>query len=105
MVESSEEEYNVPSMESVTTQSKINTIYQSKTKKGIRKICFELLDLKDADSLQACEINDMVSTEVEDQRMQFLEHFDVLLAEHKIEEAIKAIDVEERSHPEMKGSG
>ncbi|KAL2514195.1 Exocyst complex component EXO84C [Forsythia ovata] len=104
MVGSSEEEYDVPSMESVTPQSKIDTIYQSKTKKGIMKICFELLDLKDADSIQACEINDMVSTEVEDQRMQFLEHIDVLLAEHKIEEAIEVIDTEERSHPELKES-
>ncbi|KAL2549501.1 exocyst complex component EXO84C [Forsythia ovata] len=36
--------------------------------------------------------------------MQFLEHIDVLLAEHKIEEAIEAIDAEERSHPELKES-
>ncbi|CAA3010770.1 exocyst complex component EXO84C [Olea europaea subsp. europaea] len=173
MVESSEEEDDFPSMESVTPQSKIDTIYQSKTEKGIRKICFELLDLKDAvenlcsntltkysaflrlsdevvemkhelnelrkhissqgilvqdlmggvcreleewsqisgdiqevqDSLQACEINDMVSTEVEGRRMQFLDHIDVLLAEHKIEEAIEAIDAEERSYPELKSSG
>lgn len=47
-MESSEEEDDFPSIESVTPQSKIDTIYQSKTEKGIRKICFELLDLKDA---------------------------------------------------------
>ncbi|CAI9782227.1 unnamed protein product [Fraxinus pennsylvanica] len=173
MVESSEEEDDFPSMESVTPQSKIDTIYQSKTEKGIRKICFELLDLKDAvenlcsntltkysaflrlsdevvemkhelnelqkhissqgilvqdlmggvcreleewsqisgdiqevqDSLQTCEINDIVYTGVENQRMQFLDHIDVLLAEHKIEEAIEAIDAEERSYPELKVSG
>ncbi|PIN02337.1 Exocyst complex subunit [Handroanthus impetiginosus] len=173
MVESSEEEDDFPSMESVTPQSKIDTIYQSKTEKGIRKICFELLDLKDAvenlcsntrtkylaflrlsdevvemkhelnelhkhisgqgilvqdlmsgvaqelekwsraggdvqeadDNSQTHEIDDIFSTEVEDQRMQFLEHIDVLLAEHKIEEAIDAIDVEERNHPGLKGPG
>lgn len=33
MVESSEEEDDFPSMESVTPQSKIDTIYQSKTEK------------------------------------------------------------------------
>ncbi|KAK1441280.1 hypothetical protein QVD17_07126 [Tagetes erecta] len=45
---SSDEEDEFPSIESVTPQSKIDTIYQSKTEKGIRKLCFELLDLKDA---------------------------------------------------------
>ncbi|KAI7733199.1 hypothetical protein M8C21_006163 [Ambrosia artemisiifolia] len=45
---SSEEEDDFPCIESVTPQSKIDTIYQSKTEKGIRKLCFELLDLKDA---------------------------------------------------------
>ncbi|KAK4493421.1 hypothetical protein RD792_017675 [Penstemon davidsonii] len=172
MVESSEEEDDFPSMETVTPQSKIDTVYQSKTEKGIRKICFELLDLKDAvenlcsntrtkylaflrlsdevvemkhelnelqkhissqgilvqdlmggvsqeleqwsracgddleavDSSQIREIDEIFSTEVEDQRMQFLEHVDVFLAEHKIEEAIDAIDAEERNHPELKGS-
>lgn len=33
MVESSEEEDDFPSMESVTPQSKIDTVYQSKTEK------------------------------------------------------------------------
>ncbi|KAA8544779.1 hypothetical protein F0562_019517 [Nyssa sinensis] len=47
-MESSEEDDDFPSIESVTPQSKIDTIYQSKTEKGIRKLCFELLDLKDA---------------------------------------------------------
>lgn len=39
MVESSEEEDDFPSMESVTPQSKIDTVYQSKTEKvsGKRK--------------------------------------------------------------------
>ncbi|GFQ04827.1 exocyst complex component exo84c [Phtheirospermum japonicum] len=165
MVESSEEEDDYPSIESVTPQSKIDTIYQSKTEKGIRKICFELLDLKDAvenlcsntrtkylaflrlsdevvemkhelndlqkhisaqgilvqdlmsgvsqeldqwsragdDIPEAHETDDIIfSTESDDQRTQFLEHFDVLLAEHKIEEAIDAIDAEERNHLDQK---
>ncbi|XP_051128962.1 exocyst complex component EXO84C [Andrographis paniculata] len=173
MVDSSEEEDDFPSMENVTPQSKIDTLYQSKTEKGIRKICFELLDLKDAvenlcsntrtkylaflrlsdevvemkhelnelDNLisnhknlvrdlmsgvfqeleewkqaggvaleaggdsDAYALENIFSSEVEDQRVQFLEHVDVLLAEHKIEEAIDAIDAEERNHPELKGSG
>ncbi|KAL3616739.1 hypothetical protein CASFOL_039133 [Castilleja foliolosa] len=164
MVESSEEEDDYPSIESVTPQSKIDTIYQSKTEKGIRKICFELLDLKDAvenlcsntrtkylaflrlsdevvemkhelnelqkhisvqgilvqdlmsgvsqeldqwsrvsdDVLEDQETDDIFSTESDNQRTQFLEHFDVLLAEHKIEEAIDAIDLEERNHTDQK---
>ncbi|KAL7131281.1 hypothetical protein ABFS83_13G187800 [Erythranthe nasuta] len=170
MVESSEEEDDFPSMETVTPQSKIDTIYQSKTEKGIRKICFELLDLKDAvenlcsntrtkylaflrltdevvemkhelnelqkhisaqgilvqdlmggvsqelekwsctdgdvlqsdDSSQTRDIDDIFLPEVEDKKLQFLEHVDVLLAEHKIEEAIDAIDAEERNQPELK---
>ncbi|KAL6502213.1 hypothetical protein OROHE_024806 [Orobanche hederae] len=173
MVESSDEEDDYPSMESVTPQSKIDTIYQSKTEKGIRKICFELLDLKDAvenlcsnthtkylaflrlsdevvetkhelnelqkhisaqgilvqdlisgvsqelqewshagenaqeaeDDSQTRDIKDIFSTEVEDHWMHFLEHVDVLLAEHKIEEAIDAIDAEERNHPDQKVLG
>ncbi|KZV42511.1 hypothetical protein F511_38536 [Dorcoceras hygrometricum] len=173
MVESSEEEDDFPSMESVTSQSKIDTKYQSKTEKGIRKICFELLDLKDAvenlcgdtrtkylaflrlsdevvetkhelnelqkhisaqgllvqdlmsgvcqeldewsrasgdiqevpESHQPSDMDYLVSTEVEDQRIQLLEHIDVLLAEHKIDEAIDAIDAAERNNPELKGFG
>ncbi|KAG8385124.1 hypothetical protein BUALT_Bualt03G0009100 [Buddleja alternifolia] len=62
-------------------------------------------DLEAKDTSPTREIDDIFSTEVEDQRMQFLEHVDVLLAEHKIEEAIDAIDAEERNHPELKGSG
>lgn len=57
------------------------------------------------DNSDTLEIENIFSSEVEDQRVQFLEHVDVLLAEHKIEEAIDAIDVEERNHPELKGTG
>lgn len=51
------------------------------------------------------ESENIFSPDVEDQRVQFLEHVDVLLAEHKIEEAIDVIDAEERNETELKGSG
>ncbi|XP_016460553.1 exocyst complex component EXO84C [Nicotiana tabacum] len=172
-MESSEEEDDFPCIESVTPQSKIDSIYQSKTEKGIRKICFELLDLKDAvenlcgntrtkclaflrlseevvetehelnelrkhisaqgilvqdlmngvcreldewsrasgdvqeanESLQSSDYGDTLMNAMEDENVLFLENIDVLLAEHKIEEAIEAIDAKERSHPELKSSG
>ncbi|XP_043689696.1 exocyst complex component EXO84C isoform X2 [Telopea speciosissima] len=47
-MESSEEDDDFPAHEWITPQSKIDAIYQSNTEKGIRKICCELLDLKDA---------------------------------------------------------
>lgn len=170
-MESSEEEDDFPSIESVTPQSKIDTIYQSKTEKGIRKLCFELLDLKDAVE-NLCgntqskylaflrlseevvevehELNELqknisalgilvqdllsgvyhelgewsranpgllnteelqkdseidFSNEAEDEKRLCLENIDVLLAEHKVEEAIEAIDAEERRLPELKSSG
>ncbi|EPS72961.1 hypothetical protein M569_01795 [Genlisea aurea] len=178
MVESSEEEEDFPSMESITPQSKIDTVYQSKTEKatqplGIRKICFELLDLKDAVenlcsntrtkylaflrlsdevvemkhelnelqkhiSAQGILVQDLITgvsqelehwsrtngedsgadadsrasivkstvkSESDDRRTRFLEHVDVLLAEHKIVEAIHVVDEEERNNPELKQSG
>ncbi|XP_058198251.1 exocyst complex component EXO84C isoform X2 [Rhododendron vialii] len=172
-MESSEEEDDFPSIESVTPQSKIDTIYQSNTEKGIRKLCFELLDLKDAvenlcgntrtkylaflrlseevvetehelndlrklisaqgilvhdlKSGVCCELDewnqvigdireteqnqenskleDPLPNEAEDHKRIFLENVDVLLAEHKVEEALEALDIEETSHPELKGSG
>ncbi|KAI8524713.1 hypothetical protein RHMOL_Rhmol13G0169800 [Rhododendron molle] len=172
-MESSEEEDDFPSIESVTPQSEIDTIYQSNTEKGIRKLCFELLDLKDAVenlcgntrtkylaflrlseevvetehelndlrkliSAQGILVHDLMSgvcreldewnqvigdireteqnqenskledplpNEAEDHKRIFLENVDVLLAEHKVEEALEALDVEETSHPELKGSG
>lgn len=40
-----------------------------------------------------------------DAKTIFLEKIDVLLAEHKVEEAIEALDAEERNSPELKSSG
>ncbi|KAL0905540.1 hypothetical protein M5K25_023967 [Dendrobium thyrsiflorum] len=47
-MDSSEEEDDFSTHEYITPQSCINAIYQSKTEKDIRRICTELLDLKDA---------------------------------------------------------
>ncbi|KAI3776815.1 hypothetical protein L1987_46605 [Smallanthus sonchifolius] len=167
---SGEEEDDFPCIESVTPQSKIDTIYQSKTEKGIRKLCFELLDLKDAvenlcgntrtkylaflrlseevvemehelnelrknisaqgilvqDLLSGVyhelgewsranpnlldaeplkkgnEVDILFSNKKEDEMKLHLENIDILLAEHKVREAIDAIEVieaEERKHP------
>ncbi|XAR59396.1 hypothetical protein NMG60_11015222 [Bertholletia excelsa] len=172
-MESSEEDDDFPAMESVTPQSKIDTIYQSKTEKGIRKLCFELLDLKDAvenlcgnrhtkyfaflrlseevvetehelnelrkhisahgilvqdlmtgvcreldewnkatgdiqetdQNLENFELEGPFPNEAKGHQRIFLENVDVLLAEHKVEEALEALDAEEKSHPELKGLG
>ncbi|XP_028785182.1 exocyst complex component EXO84C [Neltuma alba] len=172
-MESSEEEDDFPSIEGIIPQSKVDSLYQSHTEKGIRKLCCELLDLKDAVenlcgnmhskflaflriseeavevkhelielrkhiSAQGILVQDLmtgVSHELEkwnqssndvdqiqqepeisellepltneryDRKTVFLENIDVLLAEHKLEEALEAIDAEEKSSPELKGSG
>ncbi|GLU22597.1 hypothetical protein SLE2022_386610 [Rubroshorea leprosula] len=172
-MESSEEDDDFPSIESITPQTKIDSIYQSNTEKGIRKLCCELLNLKDAvenlcgdaqakylaflrvseeviemehelvelrkhisaqgilvrnlitgvcreleewnqanaDNGEAqpfpeiSEVEDSLPREAEDPMMIFLEKIDVLLAEHKVEEAIDAFDAEERNSIELKGSG
>ncbi|XP_023751787.2 exocyst complex component EXO84C [Lactuca sativa] len=165
-MDSSEEEDDFPSIESVTPQSKIDTVFQSKTEKGIRKLCFELLDLKDAVenlcgntqskylaflrlsdevvemehelndlrkniSAQGILIQDLLSgvhhelsewskannteklqkdtefdfpNESQDEKRSSLENIDLLLAEHKVEEAIEALETEERKHPDLKTS-
>lgn len=40
-----------------------------------------------------------------DQKTLFLENIDVLVAEHKFEEALEALDAEEKNSAELKGSG
>ncbi|XP_026384682.1 exocyst complex component EXO84C-like isoform X2 [Papaver somniferum] len=172
-MESSEEEDDFPTHEWITPQSKINSIYQSNAEKGIRKLCCELLDLKDAvenlcgnmhtkyqaflriseevgemehelielqkhvsaqgilvqdlmtgvcreleewnqdnsetlqaeEDAQGNEHQDLLVNEVDYHKMTFLENVDVLLAEHKVDEALDALDAEERSSPELNGSG
>lgn len=171
-MESSEEEDDFPSIESIIPQSKVDSLYQSHTEKGIRKLCCELLDLKDAvenlsgnmqtkylaflriseeakemkyelielrkhissqgilvqdlmtgvsreleewnqtgDKTQeatqepeSVELEDPTTDELDDHK-KFLENIDVLLAEHKIEEALEALDAEEKNSAELKTSG
>lgn len=167
-MESSDEEDDFSSHEWITPQSKINSLYQSHTEKGIRKLCCELLDLKDAvenlcgnmqtkylaflrisdevvemehelvelrkhvsaegilvqdlmsgvccelegwneDNEDTDEVNEPALQIYEpqqnetDQMILSFENLDVLLAEHKVEEAVDALDSEERncaSNPE-----
>ncbi|KAL6992047.1 hypothetical protein U1Q18_010158 [Sarracenia purpurea var. burkii] len=62
-------------------------------------------DIQEADqNLENCELEEPLSNEEEDHKRLFLENIDVLLAELKVEEALEALDAEERSHPELKGS-
>ncbi|XP_030480031.1 exocyst complex component EXO84C isoform X1 [Cannabis sativa] len=170
-MESSEEDDDFPSIESITPQSKIDSLHQSHTEKGIRKLCCELLDLKDAvenlcgnmqtkylaflriseearemqhESIElrkhisaqgilvqdlmtgvsreleewnksggepyeakqdskSDELKDLIPNEV-DANSIFLENIDVLLAEHKVEEALDALDSEEKNSLELKNS-
>ncbi|XP_065634906.1 exocyst complex component EXO84C [Quercus suber] len=172
-MESSEEDDDFPSIERIIPQSKVDSLYQSHTEKGIRKLCCELLDLKDAvENLcgnmqtkffaflriseeavemehelielqkhissqgilvqdlmtglcreleewkqsngdnhepqqvpEISELQDPLPSERDDEKMIFLVHIDVLLAEHKVEEALEALDAEERNSPDLKGSG
>ncbi|KAB1222127.1 Exocyst complex component EXO84C [Morella rubra] len=172
-MESSEEEDDFPSIERIIPQSNVDSLYQSHTEKGIRKLCCELLDLKDAvenlrgnmhakylaflriseeavemehelvelrkhisaqgilvqdlmtgvcheleewkqssgDNYEAqqepeiSELQDPLPSEIDDKKIIFLERIDVLLAEHKFEEALEALDVEERDSSDLKGSG
>ncbi|WCJ28479.1 Exocyst complex component EXO84C [Euphorbia peplus] len=168
-MESSEEEDDFPSIESIIPQSKIDSLYQSFSEKGIRKLCCELLDLKDAVenlcgnmqtkylsflrmsdevvelehellemqkhiSTQRSVVRDLMNgvcseledlnhangeideahqdglenlfpTGIDDPKAILLENIDILLAEHKLDEAIEALDAEERNSPYLKGSG
>lgn len=48
---------------------------------------------------------DPLPNELDEHKMLFLEKIDVLLAEHKVDEAIEALDAEEKNFPELKSSG
>uniref|UniRef100_A0A1D1XL22 Exocyst complex component 8 n=2 Tax=Anthurium amnicola TaxID=1678845 RepID=A0A1D1XL22_9ARAE len=50
-----------------------------------------------AEELQVCDFEDLFPSEKEDAKVAFLENIDVLLAEHKTEEAIQALDEEEKT--------
>ncbi|KAG6691470.1 hypothetical protein I3842_10G064700 [Carya illinoinensis] len=172
-MESSEEEEDFPSIERIIPQSKVDSLYQSYTEKGIRNLCCELLNLKDAVenlcgnihtkylaflrifeeavemehelielrkhiSAQGILVQDLMTgvcreleewkqsigdnhesqhdpeipelqdpspSEKNDGKIIFLENVDVLLAEHKVEEALEALDAEEKNSSELKDSG
>uniref|UniRef100_A0A0E0ALK1 Exocyst component Exo84 C-terminal domain-containing protein n=1 Tax=Oryza glumipatula TaxID=40148 RepID=A0A0E0ALK1_9ORYZ len=165
MESSSEEELeeDFPGHEWITPQSSIRAAYQSQTEKGIRKICSELLELKDAienlcGNMQSkyhaflriseevveaeqelielqkhvsaqgilvqdlmsgvcrelemwqkhckdehveekdlqTELDEILSYDTQDSKVSFLDKLDTLLAEHKIEEALLALETEEK---------
>lgn len=50
------------------------------------------------------ELQDPLPTEADDHKI-FLDKIDVLIAEHKVEEALEALDAEERNSPDLKSSG
>ncbi|THG22414.1 hypothetical protein TEA_021446 [Camellia sinensis var. sinensis] len=63
-------------------------------------------DIQEAkQNLENCELEVPLLNEAEGHERMFLENVDVLLAEHKVEEALEVLDTEERSHPELKRSG
>ncbi|KAL5198459.1 hypothetical protein ABZP36_001971 [Zizania latifolia] len=174
MESSSEEELeeDFPGHEWITPQSSIRAAYQSQTEKGIRKICSELLELKDAienlcgnmqskyhaflriseevveaeqelielqkhvsaqgilvqdlmsgvchelEMWQKCckdehveekdlqtELNEIMSYDAQDSKVSFLDNIDILLAEHKIEEALLALETEEKKYIAKDDSG
>lgn len=52
---------------------------------------------------ETCELQDPLPNK-EDDHKKFLENIDVLLAEHKVEEALEALDAEERNSLDLKNS-
>ncbi|OWM88951.1 hypothetical protein CDL15_Pgr020905 [Punica granatum] len=53
---------------------------------------------------ESSEDRDSVPNETEDSKMMVLETIDILLAEHRVEEAVEAIIAEEKNSSELKGS-
>lgn len=174
MESSSEEELedDFPGHEWITPQSSIRAAYQSQTEKGIRKICSELLELKDAienlcGNMQSkyhaflriseevveaeqelielqkhvsaqgmlvqdlmsgvcrelemwqkyskeehavekdfqSELNEILSVDTQDPKVTFLDEIDILLAEHKLEKALLALETEEKKYVVTDDSG
>ncbi|KAL6657773.1 hypothetical protein ACP70R_005553 [Stipagrostis hirtigluma subsp. patula] len=174
MESSSEEELeeDFPGHEWITPQSSIRAAYQSQTEKGIRKICSELLELKDAienlcGNMQSkylaflriseevveaeqelielqkhvsaqgilvqdlmsgvcreldiwhkfskeedvkekdfqTELDEILSVDTQDPKVIFLDKLDILLAEHKIEEALLTLEAEEKKYIMTDDSG
>ncbi|KAL8138063.1 hypothetical protein V2J09_004064 [Rumex salicifolius] len=158
--------------EGITPQSKINSVYQSDTEKGIRELCSELLQLKEsvenlsgntrtkysaflrlseevvemqhelvelrrhmsgqgimvqdlmsgicheldefviADALetsqpppQVGQFQAKLQREFDSSESTFLEKIDSLLAEHKVDDALEALELEEKNSVELRSSG
>ncbi|KAL0797600.1 hypothetical protein Bca101_052774 [Brassica carinata] len=110
-MESSEEEDDLPSIESITPQSKIDSVHQSLTEKDLMSGLGREMDewkqsAGDADDSDSFEDNDpLFPNEITDPKSEFLEKIDILLAEHKVDEALEAMDTEERNNQELKGTG
>lgn len=70
-------------------------------------VCREMDDWNrsagDVDDVEFKE-DDPLPNELIDPRSEFLEKIDLLLAEHKVDEAMEAMDAEERNSPDLKGS-
>ncbi|KAK9664178.1 hypothetical protein RND81_14G023700 [Saponaria officinalis] len=167
-MESSEEDEDFSYHEGIIPQSKINSLFQSHTEKGIRKLCCELLDLKDSvenlcgntrakylaflrlseevvemdhelvelrkhisaqgiliqdlvngvfreleecikaedhedeSESQLAALEDLSSIDSKDKNRIFLEKIDILVAECKFQEAMEALEIEERSSSELR---
>lgn len=75
-------------------------------------VCRELEDWKqcgdnDDETLQdfqSCELQDPLHNEVDDNE-RFFEKIDILLAEHRVDEALEVLDAEEKNSLELKSSG
>lgn len=57
------------------------------------------------EDIKACGLEDLFSPEKQDARAIFFENIDVLLAEHKTEEALQALEVEEKRSTQADESG
>ncbi|KAE7995972.1 hypothetical protein FH972_000724 [Carpinus fangiana] len=76
-------------------------------------VCRELEEWKQSngDSHEAqqdpeiSELQEPLPSKTDDKKMIFLDNIDILLAEHKIEEALEALDAEERNSSELNGLG
>lgn len=60
---------------------------------------------EDLPELQTCELDDLSCNDTNDAKRLFLERFDILLAEHKLQDALEALEVEEKSSPELRSAG
>ncbi|XP_021776470.1 exocyst complex component EXO84C-like [Chenopodium quinoa] len=170
-MDSSDEDEDFSYHEGIIPQSKINSLFQSNTEKGIRRLCCELLDLKDSvenlcgntrakylaflrlseevvemeheltdlrkhisaqgilvqdlesgvfreldecikageqenvPELQNCEQDDVLCKDTYDAKRIFLEKIDFLLAEHKLQDALEVLEMEEKSSPDLRSAG